>query len=329
MPTPRAPWLAAACQAPAALRGLIPVVTPADYHWGVAYRQGAFQLGQLLGWHMLKAGQAVACRAAAGQDVSAETRELLTVLACPARAYAHLPLRETPAVSSLLPSWRKWLDHEERDSYWTGLSYRDARARVAVPALHVGGWFDLFLGGTLDNFTTLSERAATERARRGQRLIVGAWTHTDRTGTAGELHFGLIASEQAIGLEKLQIDFLRRAVRPEADEEAGPRVRLFVMGDNVWRDEDQWPLARTRWTRWYLHPGGSLSPAGPGHCGAPTSSRTSCARPPRRSEPHRSPSTSATPQASGRSPGKQPAGSAPCTWSATTPASARWHRSPN
>ena len=42
-----------------------------------------------------------------------------------------------------------------------------------------------------------------------------------------------------------------------------PRVRLFVMGDNSWRDEDDWPLARTQWVRWYLHPGGSLSPASP------------------------------------------------------------------
>jgi putative CocE/NonD family hydrolase len=72
----------------------------------------------------------------------------------------------------------------------------------------------------------------------------------------------------AIGLEQLEIDFLRRAV---ADSELpGPRVTLFVMGDNTWRDEDDWPLARTRWTRWYLRADGSLTPAAPGDFDAPS-----------------------------------------------------------
>ena len=293
--------LAAASAGAPALAGLVPVVTPADYHWGLAYRQGAFQLGQALAWHMLKSGQALAYQAAAGQDVSAQTSELLRLLASPSAGYAHLPLRDMPAVSGILPSWRKWLDHEERDGYWTRLSYRDTRDRVAAPALHVGGWFDLFLGGTLDNYVTLSRHAASKRARDGQRLIIGPWTHADRTGTVGELYFGPAASDVALGLEQLQIAFLRDAVRTEAAQqlvsggaggrppggvqpvvsggaggrppggaEPGPRVRLFVMGANVWRDEDDWPLARTRWTRWYLRSDGSLAPVAPGEFDVPS-----------------------------------------------------------
>jgi putative CocE/NonD family hydrolase len=282
--------LAAATLAPEALKAIVAIVTPADYHSGLAYRQGAFQLGQALGWHLLKTGQELAYRAAGGQDISADMRALAALMANPRAGYEHLPLREMPAVSNILPSWRTWLDHEERDEYWDAVSYRDSRHRVTAAALHVGGWFDLFLGGTLDNFTTLSQRAATERARRGQRLIVGPWTHADRTGVAGELHFGPRASEQAIRLEQLQLGFLRRAVRPDRDqpdrdqpdrdqpdrdqpdrdEPEGPRVRLFVMGDNAWRDEDEWPLARTQWTRWYLHGGGQLSPAAPSAGAAPS-----------------------------------------------------------
>jgi len=254
--------------APAALKGMVLIVTPADYHWGLAYRQGAFQLGQLLGWHLLKSGQELAYRAAAGQDVFADLPALGRLVVDPAAGYRHLPLRDMPAVSGILPSWQRWLEHEERDGYWTGMSYRDARARVAAPALHVGGWFDLFLGGTLDNFITLSRHAATEHARRGQRLIVGPWTHVDRTGVAGELHFGLPASEQAIQLEQVQLSFLRWATG--AGELVAPRVKLFVMGDNAWRDEDDWPLARTQWTRWYLHSGGFLSTSGPADGAAPT-----------------------------------------------------------
>jgi putative CocE/NonD family hydrolase len=255
--------LAAAVRAPSALKGLVLVVTPADYHWGLAYRQGAFQFGQTLGWHAMKSGQQLAYRAAAGEDISAEIPALLDLVTDPAAGYAQLPLREAPVVSRILPNWQDWLDHEERDGFWSRLSYRDERDRIVTPALHVGGWFDLFLGGTLDNFTTLSQHAATEYARRNQRLIVGPWTHVDRSGVVGELHFGAGASDLAIQLERIVVDVLRRAVAPNEQDLPGPPVKLFVMGDNVWRDEQEWPLARTQWTRWYLHGDRSLSPALP------------------------------------------------------------------
>lgn len=74
----------------------------------------------------------------------------------------------------------------------------------------------------------------------------------------------MAASAQAIGLEQLQVGFLRTVMDdPPGPAAAGLRVTLFVMGDNVWRDEDDWPLARTQWTRWYLHSGGALSPDAP------------------------------------------------------------------
>jgi putative CocE/NonD family hydrolase len=255
--------LAIATQAPPALRGLVMVVTPADYHWGLAYRQGAFQFGQALGWHTMKSAQQLAYSAAAGEDVSADMPALLGLVADPVRGYAGLPLRDAPLVSRILPSWRRWLEHEEWDGYWSGLSYRDTRDRVATPAMHVGGWYDLFLGGTLDNFTTLTQRAATEHARRNQRLVVGPWTHIERTGVVGELHYGPAASDVAIQLERLQLDFLRRTLASDGQPVPGPAVRIFVMGDNAWRDEQEWPLARTQWTRWFLHADGSLSPSAP------------------------------------------------------------------
>ena len=253
---------AAAVHAPDALKCLLPIVTPADYYRGLAYRQGAVQLGQLLGWYTMKSAQALQYRATAGEDVSADMKALLAHMAGIAGDYRHLPLRDAPAVSRILPDWRAWLDHERRDAFWNDLSYARRRERITTPALHVGGWFDLFLGGTLDNYQTLRRSAATEHARRNQALVVGPWTHGDRTGTAGELNFGLRASDMAIGLEQRQLDFARRFVGGDS-ELPGPRVMLFVMGDNAWRAEEEWPLARTRWERWYLHAGGSLSPAPP------------------------------------------------------------------
>ncbi len=258
---------AAAVEAPPALKCLVPVVAPADYYGGLAYRQGALQLGQMLGWYTLKSAQTLQYRAAAGEDVSADFPPLLRHMTDMVADYRRLPVREAPAVSAILPAWQKWVDHERHDAFWSDLSYAARRARITAPALHVGGWFDLFLGGTLDNFQTLRRSAATEHARRNQALIVGPWTHADQTGTSGELNFGMLASALAIRLEQQQIAFLRRFVADEARDAAdwdGPAVKLFVMGDNVWRDEDDWPLARAEWTRWYLHPAGALSPEPPG-----------------------------------------------------------------
>jgi predicted acyl esterase len=62
----------------------------------------------------------------------------------------HLPVTEAPFVSEVLPSWGRWLEAGVRDEYWDQLSYGARRCNVAVPGLHIGGWFDLFLGGTLD-----------------------------------------------------------------------------------------------------------------------------------------------------------------------------------
>jgi uncharacterized protein len=260
---------AAAVHAPPALKCLLPIVTPADYYGGLAYRQGAFQLGQLLGWYTLKSAQTLQYRAAAGEDVSADLTALVAHMAAMTSDYRHLPLRDAPVVSHILPDWRQWLDRERREAFWDDLSYAGRRERIATPALHVGGWFDLFLGGTLDNYQTLRGSAATEHARRNQALVVGPWTHGDRTGTAGELNFGLRGSDAAIGLEQRQLDFARRFVGGDT-ELRGPRVMLFVMGDNAWRAEDEWPLARTRWERWYLHADGSLSPARPQDDAAPS-----------------------------------------------------------
>jgi putative CocE/NonD family hydrolase len=262
--------LAAATRTPAPLRGMVLSVTPADYHWGLAYRQGAFQLGQALGWHAMKTAQQLGYRASAGQDISADMSELMGVMANPLASYRRLPLRDAPVINRVLPNWRTWLAHEQWDDYWSGVSYRDGRSRVTAPTLHIGGWFDLFLGGTLDNFTTLTRHAATEHARRNQRLIIGPWTHTDRSGVVGELHLGGGASDMAIQLERVQLDVLRRMVAPGEADLPGPPVRIFVMGDNIWREEQEWPLTRTTWARWYLHAHRSLSPSPPPSDAAPS-----------------------------------------------------------
>ena len=259
---------AAAVHQPAALVAMIPIVAPADYHDGVAYRNGAFQLGQLSGWYSLKSAQTIQHRRSRGVQVD----HLLPLLgkrgANPVAALEELPLSETTLFPEVLPSWKTWVGTEQRDAYWAGFSYGNSRSEIAVPALHVGGWFDLFLGGTLANFVELSNNAATPEARVGQRLVIGPWSHTDQTGTVGELFFGATAAAGFVGLEAMETSFALAALEGKPSSQAP--VRLFVMGPNVWRDEQEWPLARTQYMPWHLGAGGTLSLELPHGDAAPT-----------------------------------------------------------
>jgi putative CocE/NonD family hydrolase len=138
--------------------------------------------------------------------------------------------------------------------------------RVTVPSFHIGGWHDGFLQGTLDNYMAMAALG------RPARLVVGPWTHGSYADPIGELCFGARASRlgaraHAHGdLGDEQLAWFRRLLDPDAagaDESSGSAVRIFVMGRNRWREEEQWPLERARTERWFLGAGGTLRPDAP------------------------------------------------------------------
>jgi hypothetical protein len=132
---------------------------------------------------------------------------------------------------------------------------------------HVTSWYDIFLHGGLANFGGLRRQAMTETARAAQKLLVGPWAHlfpyTNPTSTGtGDIDFGPAA---LIDLHEVQLrwfDHWLKGVDTGILDE--PPVKIFVMGENRWRDEHEWPLARTRYTPYYLHSDGALSLRGPG-----------------------------------------------------------------
>jgi len=134
-----------------------------------------------------------------------------------------------------------------------------------VMGLHGGGWHDLFLKGSIKNYTGLQQQAATAEARAGQRLIVGPWAHaaTSREGKIGDVVFGKAAVLDMTATTLKWFDYSLKGMKNEYS--SGAPVRLFIMGDNVWRDEQEFPLARTRYTKYYLHSSkGANSVAGDG-----------------------------------------------------------------
>ena len=130
----------------------------------------------------------------------------------------------------------------------------------ALPHNHFTGWYDTLLNGTLRNFTGLRNNAGSERARSGQRLVVGPWTHSSPTPQStkiGDVDFGPGAGFDFEGVLLDWFDYWLKD-RPANVLSRAP-VRLFVMGANVWRDEQEWPLARAAQTAFYLHSGGQAN----------------------------------------------------------------------
>ncbi|MBM3458375.1 MAG: CocE/NonD family hydrolase, partial [Armatimonadetes bacterium] len=109
-------------------------------------------------------------------------------------------------------------------------------------------------------------------AARRSRLIVGPWAHAlSVSPRTGDVDFGPHSQVDLDAMELRWFDYWLKGEENGILDE--PPLRLFIMGVNEWRDEREWPLARTDWQRWYLHSGGrantilgdgALSPAQPG-----------------------------------------------------------------
>ncbi|MDX6741262.1 CocE/NonD family hydrolase [Actinocorallia sp. A-T 12471] len=228
-----------AAERPEGLRAVVATMTPYDFYDGLNYLGGAFTFGSAHQWAALQ-GMLGALHDARSGDAAAFGR-----LGTAAQLMTGVPPVDVPPadqpVGKVFPAWREWVDHPERDAYWTELAETLRHDRIDVPVLHTAGWFDIFLKGNLENHRRL-----------GGRLIVGPWTHLGRDGTAGDLNFGPRASAQAAMLEAEHLGHL-------LGNEGGAPVKVFVMGRNEWRDEQEWPLKRAVPTEFHMCPGGVLS----------------------------------------------------------------------
>jgi putative CocE/NonD family hydrolase len=236
--------LLAAMAVPPHLVSIFPYVTASEYYDGWTYQNGALMQWFSSSW-------------TSGLVIDTLRRQT-EVAQAPKEWVKNLPLQDyallkTPQPSALAPYFRDWLSHERDDAYWQQWRVSDHYPRMTVMGLHAGGWHDLFLKGSIKNYTGLQQGAATSEARAGQRLIVGPWAHapTSREGKIGDVVFGKAAVLDHTATALKWFDYSLKGMNNEYS--SGAPVRLFIMGDNVWRDEQEFPLARTRYTKYYLH----------------------------------------------------------------------------
>lgn len=144
--------------------------------------------------------------------------------------------------------------HPSHDEYWDAMELTPELKSVAVPALNIGGWYDLYIGQTLRTYTTARRKAGSAEAREGQRLIIGPWDHGQAgDGVYRDRSFGPLASARLMGMTDLHVKFYDRWLRGDTTALDGVApVKIFVMGIDQWRDEQDWPLPDTQWTDYHL-----------------------------------------------------------------------------
>ncbi|MGO0062650.1 CocE/NonD family hydrolase [Brevibacillus fluminis] len=170
--------------------------------------------------------------------------------------YWHLPLATMDELTGKLSAeWREEFEHPQLDEYWERICYQTKFDRVDVPVMHISGWYDDEQVGTPLNFIGMTKGAKSEFARQNQKLLMGPWPHGINESTKlGDIDFG---PDSVIDLKGYQLRWFNHWLKGEdSGIMAEPPVRMFVMGENKWRDESQWPLANTEWTRFYLRSNG-------------------------------------------------------------------------
>ncbi len=258
-------WLAAISKHPS-LTCIVPSVTSDDYYEGWTYQGGALSLGFVSSWSMF----ALTLQNLKNLIKNNKATELDGVSLIEAIDSMPLSLKKAPAAflqylnSDIAPYYYQWTAHPENDSYWRSISIAEHHGEISTPALNIGGWFDIFLSGTLRNFTGMQSRLDSNDAHKTQKLIIGPWSHTTIAAAAsGSQYFGQNASHHGVDLFHEHLDWYDRWLKDEINDEISDYpVRIFVMGENVWRSEDNWPLERTEYVELYLHSNGDANTAG-------------------------------------------------------------------
>jgi uncharacterized protein len=240
---------------PPHLAGICPVVTASNYHDGWTYQGGAFEQWFNESWTSGLSQDTL------NRSVMKNTNALNGIWKLPLTAY---PLFEVPQASapadltgSLAPYFLDWLAHPNYDEYWKRWSIEEHYSDINVPILTIAAWYDIFLGGSLRNYIGVKSQAGNEAARRGQRLIVTIGGHAGSGRKIGDIDFGPAAKFDE---DDAMLDWYDYLFKNANNQSATAKpVRIFVMGANQWRNEDDWPLSRARETKYFLHSAGKAN----------------------------------------------------------------------
>ncbi len=245
----------AAVSHPPHLAGICPVVTASNYHENWTYQGGAFEQWFNQSWTSGLAQDTF------NREIEARSNAMIGSKALPLKQYPlfNMQIGADPVgwTARFAPYYLDWLDHPAYDSYWKQWAIEERYSSIQVPALTIAAWYDIFQGGSLKNYLGLKTGAGSDVARAGQRLMVIVGGHAGNGPKVGAVDFGADShfDEDAVTLDWYDYLLLGR----QNEFATGKPVKLFVMGENKWRDEDGWPLQRAKETHYFLRSGGKAN----------------------------------------------------------------------
>jgi len=177
------------------------------------------------------------------------------------QVYRRLPLLTALDDIGDRPFYRDIIRHSRFDEFWTSYSMKGKYTEVETPAYFITGWYDNLVHEGFKCFVGWKNHSRTEECRRFSRMLIGPWDHQgiDTADPIGDISFGPQAGVDIPAEHLRWYDQRLRGIDTGIDAE--PPIRLFVMGENAWRSEHEWPLARTHYTPFYLHSGGHANAA--------------------------------------------------------------------
>jgi len=237
-------WRAASLSPPN-LIAMFPAVASTSIYHNWAFLGGAFRLSFNYGWGVVRMPSRIMLPQY-WHDSEYAPEELRY-----AKILRYLPLNRGDLVSSnqAVQHYRDWLTHQSYDSYWRAISDEENFSNVKVPAHTHGGWFDIFLAGTINGFTGMRQHAGTEAARRESKMTIGPWGHGP-SQRFGEVDFGPAAMRSLFDRELRWYNHYLKGEDNGIDRE--PPVEIFFMGINKWVRAEDWPLPQTELKPYYF-----------------------------------------------------------------------------
>ena len=239
---------------PPHLAGICPVVTASNYHSNWTYQGGAFEQWFNQSWTTGLAQDTSNRSVRARSDATRGSWQL------PLGAY---PLfnpaadgQSSDSAAAIAPYYLDWIAHPSEDAYWKQWSIEAHFADITVPALSIVAWYDIFQDGSFRNYLGIKAHGGSDAARAGQHLVAIVGGHAGNGPMIGDVDFGPGSKFDEDEATISWYDYLFKHVQ---NDYATKPVKIFVMGANEWRFEDDWPLARAKDTRYYLHSQGQAN----------------------------------------------------------------------
>jgi putative CocE/NonD family hydrolase len=259
--------LAAAIARPPHLKAICPGMTnhvPQSFPF--SNRGDTFKAQLHLGWYLGRVLQELLRKKLPPEEFKTALQRLIYLTDTVKEQAGFLPMKDSPAIKFIdeldlvQPGYSGVLKDPAANGYWKEVGSALPLENIDVPVFHFAGWYDTEMTpGVIDSYQIINAKKSSKPVR--QKLLLGPWIHSaDMMNIVGQLDFGLMSSGALADVTGMHLRWFDRWLKGKANGvEEEPPVRIFVMGDNVWRDENEWPLARTKYTNYYIHSGGQAN----------------------------------------------------------------------